>query len=60
MVEENFGPLAELVSSLVEVRSLVETSCPLNEIVSLGLVLCHTELSVVKLLFPSFHLAETE
>ena len=31
-MEQNFGPLAELVSALVEVGSSVQTACPLDNI----------------------------
>ena len=59
MVEEDFSPLAELISSLIEIRSLVKASCPLNEILFLDFVLGGSELGIVELLFPAFHLAET-
>lgn len=56
MVEENLGPLAELISSLVEIRSLVKASCPLNKFLVFGsvsdLVLVRSEISIIELLFP--------
>lgn len=56
MVEEDLGPLAERVSSLVKVRSLVEAASPLNQLVILRtvshLVLVRTKFSIIELLFP--------
>lgn len=56
MVEEDLGPLAERVSSLVKVRSLVEAASPLNQLVILRtvsrLVLVRSKFSIIELLFP--------
>ena len=54
MVEEDLGPLAQVVSSLVEVASLVETTGPLDELlVLLGFGIFSSKISVVEFLFPT-------
>mgnify|MGYP000557241585 CR=1 FL=1 len=54
VMEEDLGPLAQVVSSLVEIVSLVETSSPLDELlVLLGLGVFSPEISVVEFLFPT-------
>lgn len=56
VVEENFRPLSKGISSLVEVRSLVEAASPLNQLLILGtvsnLVLVSSKVSIIELLFP--------
>lgn len=36
VMEENLGPLAKLVSSLVEIMSLMKSTGPLNQFLILG------------------------
>ena len=56
VVEKNLGPLSKWISSLVEVRSLVEAASPLNQLLILGtvsnLVLVSSKVSIIELLFP--------
>lgn len=59
VVEKNLGPLSKWISSLVEVRSLVEATCPLDQLLVLGtvsrLILVRTKISIIELLFPRLH-----
>ena len=59
MVEENLGPLPQIVSSLVEIASLMESSGPLNQVVALVLFLLRSEVGIIELLLPSLVLLLT-
>lgn len=63
VVEENLSPRTELITTLVEVGSLMETTSPLNKgrvLRSGGIAtLLGTEISVVKLLLPALYLLTT-
>jgi hypothetical protein len=56
VVEEDFCPLTERVSSLVEVGSLMEATGPLNQLLVLrtisGLVFVGSKVSIIELLLP--------
>ena len=62
-MEKYFSPLSELISSLVEIGSLVETSGPLDQFLVLGavayLVLVGSKICIIELLFPRFHVLGT-
>jgi hypothetical protein len=58
-MEEHFSPLAEVVSSLVEIVSSMQASCPLDElIIVLGNFLLGSEIGVVEFLLPAFHFVQ--
>ena len=60
VVEEDLCPLAEIVSSLVEVASLVETSSPLDQVLlSFADGLVHPVICVIEFLFPPFQVSLT-
>ena len=55
MVEQNLCPLTQIISSLVEVSSLMETTSPLDQVlVRICFFFTGTKISVVELLFPPF------
>jgi len=60
VVEEDFSPRSQLVSSLVEISSLVEPAGPLNEGSFLALLFFSSEISIVELLFPSLAIIVAE
>ena len=72
MVEEYFGPLAQWVSSLIEVLSLMKSTRPLDQVCFLAVstilvldcfVLLHLlccKVCIIELLFPAFHVATIE
>lgn len=57
-MEEDFGPLTERISSLVEISSLVKTTCPLNQFFILWIVtdlfFVGSEVCIIELLLPGF------
>lgn len=62
VVEEYLGPLSQLIPSLVEIFSLVQSSGPLNELVVLRQILevfLSSEIGVIEFLLPSLHLSNT-
>lgn len=62
MVEKNLGPLSQLIPSLVEIFSLMQSSGPLNELVVLWQILevfLSSEISVIEFLLPTLHLSDT-
>jgi hypothetical protein len=62
-VEKNLSPLSKVISSLVEVTSLMETTSPLNKLVISGnilYILLGSKVSVVELLLPTFHLLDAK
>ena len=61
-MEENLGPLSQLIPSLVEVFSLMQSSGPLNELVILWQILevfLSSEIGVIEFLLPALHLSDT-
>lgn len=63
VVEKNLSPLPKVISSLVEVTSLMETTSPLNKLIISGSflsILLGSEVSVVEFLLPTFHLLDAK
>lgn len=63
MVEKDFGPVTELILSLVEIGSLVESTGPLDQLVVGWLffdIFGGAKISVVEFLFPSFHFIDAK
>jgi len=61
-MEENLGPLSQLIPSLVEVFSLMQSSGPLNELVILWQILevfLSSKIGVIEFLLPTLHLGDT-
>ena len=63
VVEENLSPRTELITTLVEVGSLMETTSPLNQrgVLRRGGIatLLGTKIGVVELLLPALYLVTT-
>ena len=57
VMEEYLCPLVQIIFPLIEIASLMKTTSPLDQLVSrwLWLFLLRSEVSIVELLFPSFH-----
>jgi hypothetical protein len=61
-MEEHLGPLSQLIPSLVEIFSLMQSSGPLDELVVLWQILevfLSSEIGVIEFLLPSLHLSNT-
>jgi len=61
-MEKNLGPLSQLIPSLVEIFSLMQSSGPLNELIVLWQILevfLSSEIGVIEFLLPSLHLGDT-
>ena len=62
VVEEYLGPLSQLIPSLVEIFSLMQSSGPLNELVILWQILevfLSSKIGVIEFLLPTLHLGDT-